>query len=390
MPEISIDLTRLVMRALRGRYPTGVDRVCLSYASQYREARVVLQKTGLSWVLSLGDSHRLVDLLLARRSADFIPRLCTLLISALLKRSPTLAQGSILFNIGHGGIERPAYARWLRRKRLRSVFMVHDLIPVTHPEYCREGENQRHEQRIVGMLNYGAGLIINSASTQQILQCYASARKLILPPTVVAHLGISLLLSNSNESPLKDPYFVMLGTIEPRKNHILILQCWRRLSEQWKDGGVPKLVLIGQRGWDIEHVERLLQRSGVCRSLVTVRSNCDDTELAVWLRHARALLFPSFAEGYGLPLIEALAQGTPVIASDLNVFHEIAGDIPDYLDPLDGLSWIKTIIDFTLDNNERRTKQLVRLSHFTPPTWDEHFKIIGDFVTGLQKDIHNA
>jgi glycosyltransferase involved in cell wall biosynthesis len=391
MPEISIDLTRLVVRALRGRYPTGVDRVCLSYARRYREARVVLYKAGMGRALLRADSRRLVDLLLADRSVDFVPKLCTLLVRALLRRSPPLTPGGIFFNIGHGGIERPAYVRWLRDNRLRPVFMVHDLIPMTHPEYCREGESQRHERRIAAMLGCGAGLIVNSVSTQRILQGYAKKQKLILPPLIVAHLGISLFPIGTNEPILKDPYFVMLGTIEPRKNHILMLQCWRRLGERWKDGAaVPKLVLIGQRGWDIEYVERFLHRSEVCRSLVSVRSDCDDTELAIWLRHARALLFPSFSEGYGLPLVEALAQGTPVIASDLDAFHENAGDIPDYLDPLDGLGWLQAITDFTKDDSERRTKQLARLSHFVPPTWADHFRIVENLIDGLAKEADHA
>jgi glycosyltransferase involved in cell wall biosynthesis len=240
------------------------------------------------------------------------------------------------------------------------------------------------------MLNCGVGLIVNSVSTQRILQCYAKKQKLTLPPVGVAHLGMSLFPADANEPILKDPYFVMLGTIEPRKNHILMLQCWQRLGEQWKDGAMPKLVLIGQRGWDIEHVERLLYRSEVCRSLVSVRSNCDDTELAIWLRHARALLFPSFAEGYGLPLIEALAQGTPAIASDLDAFREIAGDIPDYLDPLDGLGWLQAITDFARDDNERRTRQLARLTHFVPPTWSDHFRIVENLIGSLSTEACDA
>lgn len=165
----------------------------------------------------------------------------------------------------------------------------------------------------------------------------------------------------------------MLGTIEPRKNHLLLLHVWQRLIEQLGDQA-PLLVMIGQRGWECENVVDLLERCESLKGHILELSTCDDAELASWLRHARALLFPSFVEGFGLPLVEALACGTPVIASDLAVFREIAGDIPDYLDPLDGLGWRDMIIDYCNMSGQKRYEQLQRMSGFVVPTWDDHFK----------------
>jgi glycosyltransferase involved in cell wall biosynthesis len=233
------------------------------------------------------------------------------------------------------------------------------------------------------MLRCGAGLITNSKATEHVLRRHAAARGLPMPPAVAAPLAAAMLPRGHDEPLLKEPYFVMLGTIEPRKNHALILTCWRILAEQWTSGPVPRLVLIGQRGWDVEHVGNLLNRCAVAQSLVIERSRCSDAELATWLRHARALLFPSFAEGYGLPLVEALAQGTPVIASDLPVFHEIAGDIPDYVNPLDGIGWLAAIKSFARDDSERRAAQLERARHFVPATWDEHFAMVDGLVSQL-------
>lgn len=381
-PDISIDVTRLVLRAMHGRLPTGVDRVCLSYVNRYSTGRAVLRQGGIGKMVSKAESAKLFDLLLS--SPDDLPRrLCARTIRSLLTPAKQLEPDGVFFNVGHSGLDDPAYIGWLRRNRLRPVFMVHDLIPITHPEYCRAGEAQRHERRIAAMLRCGAGLITNSKATEHVLRRHADTQGLPMPPAVAAPLaGVSL--PGGRDQPMLDaPYFVMLGTIEPRKNHALMLKCWRMLAEQWQSGPMPRLVLIGQRGWNVEHVDSLLNRGAAAQTFVVERSRCSDTELATWLRHARALLFPSFAEGYGLPLAEALAHGTPVIASDLPVFREIAGDIPDYVNPLDGIGWLAAIASYARDDGERRAAQLERIRRFVPSTWDQHFAIVDDLLPQL-------
>ena len=109
-------------------------------------------------------------------------------------------------------------------------------------------------------------------------------------------------------------------------------------------------------------------------------AECDDAALATWLHHAQALLFPSFAEGYGIPLVEALSLGTPVIASDLPVFHELAGEIPEYLDPMDGLAWKRLVLDYALPGSARRTAQLSRMAGWQAPTWQAHFEQVEAFM----------
>jgi glycosyltransferase involved in cell wall biosynthesis len=167
----------------------------------------------------------------------------------------------------------------------------------------------------------------------------------------------------------------VLGTIEPRKNHLLLLHVWRQLVEEL-GASAPHLVIVGQRGWECEQVVDLLDRCVALEEHVTELKRCTDGELATWLGHAQALLFPSFIEGYGIPLVEALACGLPVIASDLPVFREIAGGIPDYLDPLDGPAWRRAIIDYAYSENPRRAEQMRRLSGFTPPAWGGHFAVV--------------
>jgi glycosyltransferase involved in cell wall biosynthesis len=91
---------------------------------------------------------------------------------------------------------------------------------------------------------------------------------------------------------------------------------------------------------------------------------------------------PSFAEGFGLPVVEALDLGTPVIASDLAVFREIAGDVPDYLDPRDSEAWFRLIAEYGANGPARR-RQVERAAGFRAPGWSEHFERVDRFLDAL-------
>lgn len=378
-PTSIIDVTRLLDRFLRGWLPTGVDRVNLEYIRHFgKEARALVRFGGRWLRLSERSSQTIFEALLSPgpRFHQTIRRHVAL---SYAFGGRTRVDGCWLIHAGHRGLDDPRYAIGLRRLGLRPLYFLHDLIPITHPEYCRPGEAARHEARLQTMLTTGVGLVLNSQDTANALAAYASREGLSLPPHVVAPLAPASLTAPQPERPLAEPYFIVLGTIEPRKNHLLLLHVWRQLAIELGDA-CPRLVIIGQRGWECEQVVDLLERCAATHPFVLEISGCSDTMLSTWLAHAQALLFPSFVEGYGMPLVEALAHGTPVLASNLPVFKEIAGDIPDYLDPLDGPGWKKAIMDYCNPSSTRREAQLIRLEGWQAPSWERHFAIVDDFM----------
>lgn len=383
MREILIDVTRLLGRFMKGRLPTGVDRVSLAYIQHFSgRAKALVRIRGRTILLPQSASRALFDKLLTP-SADFNQAVLWLVGRECFKfqRDRNL-DGAFLFNTGHSGLEQAAYRGQLRRQGVLPLFMVHDLIPITHPEYCRAGELGKHVTRMNNVLSLASGVIANSQATLDELEHYALKTGQPMPPAVAALLAVPVFPAPSLVRPMSAPYFVMLSTIEPRKNHWLLLQLWRRLVERM---GVraPRLVVIGQRGWECENVVDLLERCEELRGVVTELPACSDADLATYLHHSQALLFPSFAEGYGMPLVEALSAGVPVIASDLTVFREIAGDIPDYLDPLDGMGWMARIEAYTNSDSSERTAQLNRIAHFVPPTWSGHFQLVEELLERL-------
>ncbi|MFM0730997.1 glycosyltransferase family 1 protein [Paraburkholderia sediminicola] len=382
MSTLFLDVTRLLTRLYDGLLPTGVDRVGLAYIQKYgAQARAILSERGFSTVLTERDSQRTFAMLLSStRNRNAIR---ALVVRACLNRLRETRLNGVLLHTSHNGMEFGRYYRAMTKREIRPVFMVHDLIPLTHAEYCRPGVEATHRHRMHTALRHASGLIANSQATLDSLAAEAHQANLPLPPSVVARLASGVTQQPLAPRPLPTPYFVMLGTIEPRKNHWFILHVWRRLVEQL-GAAAPKLVVIGRRGWECENVVDMLERCQSLKDVVIEEAHCSDEQLHAYLQHAQALLFPSFVEGYGMPLAEALALKVPVLASDLDVFHEIADDIPDYLDPLDGPGWLARIQAYAQANSPARDAQLARIERFREPTWAEHFEHVDSFLETLR------
>ena len=175
--RIAIDITRLVDRFLQRRLPTGVDRVSLAYVNHYAHiARALVRWHGVSFVLSESASCKLFGRLLNdqhRFDSGYYYEIIMGVIDGWHHRD---IHNYILLNTGHTGLESKDYPAMLQRLGVKPVFFVHDLIPITHPEFCRVGEAQKHKTRINNMLNCAVGIIANSSATYEDLRNYCNTR----------------------------------------------------------------------------------------------------------------------------------------------------------------------------------------------------------------------
>lgn len=363
---------------------TGIDRACLAYVEHYQDrALAVVQRGGFTRVLNAGQSRRLFALLIGQ-PADFRIRLRGLIVRGVWRGADrSSVRGALYLNVGHTGLDQPGHARWVHRHNLRAVYYVHDLIPVTHPQFSRAGEPQRHALRMRNVLRCAQGVIANSADSIDALTRFAQDQRVAMPPSLSAPLGLTGTgVIASTDRPCIAPYFVIVGTIEGRKNHRLLLSVWRDLIRRM-GGATPRLVIIGQRGWSADDVFDALDSDPELRPHIVELGRCEDDELWRYIVHAQALLFPSFVEGQGLPLIEALSVGTPVIASDLNVFRETAAAIPEYLDPSDSAAWADMIMNYSRADAPQRAAQIARMAGFQAPTWTNHFASVEAWLESL-------
>lgn len=360
---------------------TGIDRVCLAYLRHFGvRAHAVVQHPRVRRVLDARASDRLFALL-GDRPADFRRAL----VGGALRHglAPTSRGDDRLYlNVGHTGLDDPGYAAWVREAGVRPVHLLHDLIPITHPQFCRPGEAARHRLRVRTMLK-GHGIIANSRATLDALESFARDEGIEPPPSLAAWLGGAALHVPRDIAAPGRPTFVVLGTIEGRKNHLLLLDIWTDLVARLGDDA-PRLLIVGQRGWEAEEVFARLDRDARLRGHVAELGDCSDADLARHLASARALLFPSMAEGYGLPLVEALGAGVPAIASNLPVFREIAGDVPDYVGPFDDLGWRRAILRYAETDSPARSAQIARLTDYQPPGWSLHFERVEAWLRTLR------
>jgi glycosyltransferase involved in cell wall biosynthesis len=397
MSSVILDISRLISR-VRYSTPSGVDRVEMAYArgllTRYGEALTfaAVHPTGLYGHLPREAVLAYLDELERRWSSqDEHPRQRSLLsimpqLAALLpsRRKAPFRDAVYVQASPHHLTNLTKVQRILAREQARFLCMVHDLIPIELPEYARPGGAALHRRRIETIAATADAVIVNSAATGRSLQPWLGrgARRAIVD---VALLGTEPLpASDTARTGDPRPYFICLGTIEPRKNHLLLLHLWRHLAETLPREAIPRLVVVGRRGWENEQIVDMLERCPALVGHVEELSGCSDARLASLLRGARALLMPSFAEGYGMPVAEALSVGTPVVCSDLAALREVGGDVPDYLDPLDGPGWKSAILDHAAQG-PRHVAQRSRLASWHAPTWEAHIAIVADAITRLQR-----
>lgn len=378
-PAVLFDLSRLV-RSRNKPFGTGVDRIDLGigldlaarfgtkchflHAGLHGVCRLehslgcaVLNHLDAAWnggggrQLTVKDDWRLTLL-------PFVNRLIQGFPASIISEETTYVVAS---HSGLGKVRGGMKALDPRSRMKRTVY-IHDLIPIDFPEYQRPETYRQFIAYLDELFDAPVQVVANSVDTATRMQAYAETRSMVLSGTQV--IIPSLAFGPATSAPVDlsvravieddHPYFVTLGTIEPRKNHLLLLEIWRMLAETKT---APRLCIIGKRGWENENVIDMLERSPTIRDHVLEFGDLGDHEVQLLLKGARALLFPSFAEGLGIPLLEAAALGVPAVVSDIPVFHEIAPSGTVFLNPIDGLGWMREILARSEDQARSKVEE---------------------------------
>lgn len=364
-PARLLDLTRLVSRLGKGPL-TGIDRVELAYLRRFLADDVPLfglVRSAAGWLLidrkgcqaleewvRFGTKLPAADLLsrllhrkdAGRARAESAVRrlaLARAVRSRLVRLIRRLPAGTAYFNVGHANLTDRGLAA-VKSAGLSVSVMIHDTIPLDHPEFARPDTPPAFRRKLAAVATH-ADRVIHLTQATRLTTEAQMVRLGRVPPAVVAPLGIEVAEPDLGALPpdldTDEPFFVTLGTIEPRKNHALLLDVWQRLPAP-----APRLFILGNRGWaGAELLARLdrLPKDGP----VQVLTGLTDGAVAALIARAQALLAPSRAEGFGLPPVEAAGLGTRVIASDLPVTRELLGNKAVYLPPDDIYSWMETI-----------------------------------------------
>ncbi|PEI05458.1 mannosyltransferase [Pantoea agglomerans] len=227
----------------------------------------------------------------------------------------------------------------IRKSGAFVYYVVYDIIPLLHPEWTDVNVRAAFPVWLKSIAENSDGLVCISDSVAQEVDTYLNEHKdsITRNPYLELkyfHLGADISASKpfacrpDNAVELLEklkiqPTFLMVSTVEPRKGHEQVLLAFEKL---WNDGISCNLVIVGKKGWGVDHlVERIENHVQKDRNLHWL-NNIGDDFLSELYTETNALIVASYAEGFGLPIIEAAQQELPIIARDIPVLREIAGD----------------------------------------------------------------
>lgn len=240
--------------------------------------------------------------------------------------------------------------------------LIHDVIPLDYPEYCRPEQVPIFTQNFKIWTQFADQIITTSQYNQSRILAHKS--DITALKTIALAIPPLALAQKKTQNA-----FVVLGTIEPRKNHLLLLELWQKLFQDMGDAA-PLLWIIGARGWGNDAVFEMLDHSPMMGQCVFELGPLSDDAMRDHLSRAKALLFPSFVEGFGLPFYEAILAQKPVIASHIPAFLEAiqTREHAQLLDPKNPDQWHQAITHF-------QPHQL-SLNQNPPASWNEYVNLI--------------
>lgn len=273
----------------------------------------------------------------------------------------------------------PRTATRLRRRGIPSVALIYDAISLTNPEYFTSELTETLRSAVLRMAAGKVAFLSISADA-------AAALEKALPPLTQGNIPSFRLGHDIPQETAghvltwpaslweEAPVFAMVGTFEPRKNHVLVLDAFEQL---WAEGFTGKLMMMGRPGWGVEPLlARLAHHRENGRRLIVLHQ-VSDAMLADAYDRATATIVASRAEGFGLPLVESLSRGLPVLASDIGVFREIAPSACLFFDPTSSVALAQAVRQMLATLPARREQA----QSFAWPNWTE---ATVDFVSVVQ------
>ena len=263
-------------------------------------------------------------------------------------------------------------------ERIKRITVIHDLTPIIFPQFHR-WHSQILQKIFLGRILKNADIVLtNSENTSQDVENYYPVTK---GKVVSGLLGKEELYQPTQsreyleQRQINFPYFLFVGTIEPRKNLLVLLEAFADYKK--KDKEDTKLILIGGNGWKsesfLEALEQHPNRSDIIRP-----GYVEKQYLPELYTHCKAFIYPSLYEGFGLPILEAMACGAIVITSDISSMPEVGGEAALYINPsLSSSLLMQMEIVSNLNADEvadRKEKSITQAGKFSWEKFALHFK----------------
>ncbi len=270
--------------------------------------------------------------------------------------------------------------------RARTLISVMDLSVVLHPGWHPAHRVKKYERYFMRSLEQGSHFVAISEATKRDMIQHLKVKDDRISAIPLAPRGIFKKLPDVEIASVKyrwklpDRYFLFVGNLEPRKNLPGLLRAYSRLPGSAR--AKHPLVLVGAWGWHSEDVREMLGRAPWKES-VRHLGYLPDADLVAVTQGAMALVYPSFYEGFGLPPLEAMACGTPVISSRAGGLAEAIGDAAKVIDPEDEMDIFKAMKEVAESEELRKTLTEKGLAHAAQFSWDKTARATADIYRRL-------
>lgn len=231
------------------------------------------------------------------------------------------------------------------------------------------------------LVNCSTVLLCNSECTRNDLLKLVEAQGLEAPPVVVVPLGCSLPatgnLTHEEVAQLPDSnYFLFVSTIERRKNHRVLYEVYAEMADHPDFERLPIICMVGMPGWRVKDLLDDIDLNERIAHKFLLLNNVSDAMLAALYRDALFCVYPSYYEGWGLPVSEALAFGKAVIASDAGALPEAGAGCALHISPYDTRAWREAICRMSFDHEWRREWEQLVERDYKFHDWDQAAAIV--------------
>lgn len=382
-----LDLSRTFSR-LGHPVQTGIDRVERAYLEEViRQEGWVIIRTIRGFLMFEPDRVKRLPEYFDRSDLDGADMASTIRAIASMRASSLsirkimwrMPNGLAYVNVGHTNLNAQTFRAMMEMPDHSKIVMIHDTIPIDHPEFQTDVARSKFIERLTATINFANHIIVPSDDVKNRIEqrMIGTGHRV---PVMVAPIGIDAESAPVNVQKSEKPYFVVLGTIEPRKNHAFLLDIWERMHQKMDASKVPELRIIGARGWKNEALFDRLDNSPLMGRTIFELGPLPDKEMKEHLAGATGLLFPSLAEGFGLPPYEAAALGVPSICSPLPSVEAHLAEMAVYAQPGDMYQWFKAIRDLASEDLAEQTRRRSELRAYRLPTWYRHFARVFDLI----------
>lgn len=260
-------------------------------------------------------------------------------------------------------------------KELKLYQVLYDMIPIFQPQAFNAELFKIYTRNMFEVVTNSDGLLAISESTKRDVQRFCDEMHVPCPEVEVIRLGDDIPVSGHPTEPAGlphgEPFLLCVGTIEARKNHTLLYYAWKEGLR--KGVNMPHLVIVGRPGWYTNDIIHTMRTDPDTRGRIHFMHNTSDDEL-VWLyQNALFTIYPSYYEGWGLPVAESAAMGKLCLSSNQSSMPEIAGDLMDYFSPYDSADCADKVI-YYLDETKRKEKEEKLQKEYKVVSWDTTYE----------------